>query len=305
MVDQRQVTPQVAPQVAIVVDSSACLPACLVEQWKITVVPHTLIIDGVPLQDGVDIQPTDFYRLLRLGQKDVTTSAPNSNAFLQALTSAHELAPDVLCIVVASRFSAAYETAKVAAVTACQSTPGLRVHVMDSRTAAGACALLALDAAQAANSGLPLDFIVQRAEHAIPRLRLLATLDDLSYLRASGRVSWLGYSAASALRINPVFELRQGEPHLLAKPRSRARAINCMIEQMRTMAGDARIHVNIMEADAATDAESLLQEIEAHYDCRDIFVSQMTPVIGAHTGPGLLGVAFCMSPEEASTLSGI
>ena len=188
MVDQRQVT----PQVAIVVDSSACLPACLVEQWKITVVPHTLIIDGVPLQDGVDIQPTDFYRLLRLGQKDVTTSAPNSNAFLQALTSAHELAPDVLCIVVASRFSAAYETAKVAAVTACQSTPGLRVHVMDSRTAAGACALLALDAAQAANSGLPLDFIVQRAEHAIPGLRLLATLDDLSYLRASGRVSWLG-----------------------------------------------------------------------------------------------------------------
>ena len=146
---------------------------------------------------------------------------------------------------------------------------------------------------------------MERAEHAIPRLRLLATLDDLSYLRASGRVSWLGYSAASALRINPVFELRQGEPHLLAKPRSRARAINCMIEQMRTMAGDARIHVNIMEADAATEAESLLQEIEAHFDCRDIFISQMTPVIGAHTGPGLLGVAFCMSPEEASTLSEI
>ena len=279
-------------QVAVVVDSSACLPTAMVDEWQVTVVPHTLMIDDAILRDGVDIDPAQFYKLQRQGLKAVTTSAPSPRAFHEAFTHAHSTAPDILCIVVASRLSAAYDAAQVARTTASRAIPSLRVHVLDSCTAAGAAALLALDAARQACYGLSLDAIVQSAERTIPHLRLLATLNDLSYLRASGRVGRLAFSAASALHINPVFELRQGEPLVLTKPRSRARAIVQMVDHMRTITGNSTLRVNIMEADTASEADALRHAIGAQFNCRDLFISQMTPVIGAHTGPGLLGVAF-------------
>ena len=286
-------------QVAVITDSSACLPANLVEQWQITVVPHTLIVDGTILRDGVDIDAAEFYRLLRQGSKEVTTSAPAPRAFQDACTSAHAIAPDVLCIVVASQFSAAYDAAQVARSNISRTVPGLKVHVLDSRTAAGAAALLVLEAAERAAAGATMDEIIQRAERTIPHLRLLGTLNDLTYLRASGRVGWLASSAASALRINPVFELHQGVPYVLSKPRSRPRAITRMLDYMRQMAGCNRLDVNVMEADTLAEASKLRDVIETQFDCRRLLLSQMTPVIGAHTGPGLLGVAFRTAEDDS------
>lgn len=287
-------------QVAVVTDSSACLPANLVEQWQITVVPHTLIIDGAILRDGVDIGAAEFYRQLRQGSKEVSTSAPTPKAFQDAFTRAQAIAPDVLCIVVASQFSAAYDAAQVACVNISRTTPGLRVHTLDSRTAAGAAALLALNAAREAAAGASMDPIIQRAEQVIPSLRVLGTLNDLTYLRASGRVGWLASSAANALRINPVFELHQGVPCVLAKPRSRQVAIGRMLEYMKQMCGDNQLEVNVMEADTPSEAVELRKRIETQFRCHELLVSQMTPVIGAHTGPGLLGVAFRVSDEDQS-----
>ncbi len=291
MVDQRQV--------AVVTDSSACLPTNLVEQWQVMVVPHTLIVDGAILRDGVDIDPVAFYRILSQGQKKVTTAAPNPKAFQEAFERAHLVAADVLCIVVASRFSAAYDAAQVARTNTCRAIPGLKVHVLDSRCAAGAAALLVLEAARSAALGKTIEDIAQNAERTIPHLRLLATLRDLNYLRSSGRISWLASSAASALRINPVFELHQGVPYVLAKPHSRPRAISRMLAYMRQVAGDHPLQVNIMEADTAAEADALRRTIETQFNCRELLVSQMTPVIGAHTGPGLLGVAFRVANDTA------
>ena len=119
-------------QVAVVVDSSACLPTAMVDEWQVTVVPHTLMIDDAILRDGVDIDPAQFYKLQRQGLKAVTTSAPSPRAFHEAFTHAHSTAPDILCIVVASRLSAAYDAAQVARTTASRAIPSLRVHVLDS-----------------------------------------------------------------------------------------------------------------------------------------------------------------------------
>ena len=279
-------------QVAVVVDSSACLPASLIEQWLITVVPHTLIVDGAAFRDGVDIDAAEFYRMLRQGQKRVSTSAPNPGAFQEAFMQARSVACDVLCIVVAARFSAAYDAALAASTAACRAVEGLRVHVLDSGTAAGAEALLALECAREAASGASLETVVERAERTAPHLRVLGTLNDFTYMRASGRVGWFASSAASALRINPVFELHQGEPVVLAKPRSRQRAIDRMLAYMGQVAEGRPLDVNIMEADTASEAAFLRTAIEGQFECRELLVSQMTPVIGAHTGPGLLGVAF-------------
>ena len=284
-------------KVAIVTDSSACLPHDLVEQWAISVVPHTLIIDGAILKDGVDIDAAEFYHLLSQGSKEVTTSAPTPKAFEEAFTHAYSFAPDVLCIVVASQFSAAYDAAQVARTNVGRHIPGLRVHVLDSCTAAGAAALLVLDAAKEAASGADLVAITQRAEGIVPHLRVLGTLKNLNYLRSSGRVGWLASSAASALRINPVFELHQGVPYVLYKPRSRARAIEQMLTYMRQVSKGQPLDVNVMEADTASEGASLSDTIRDKFDCRQLLTSQMTPVIGAHTGPGLLGVAFCPALE--------
>ena len=279
-------------QVAIVVDSGACLPAYLVECWQITVVPHILVIEGVPLRDGLDITPEAFYRLLREGRETPTTSAPSPAAFLEAYAAAGQIAPHILCIVVAMGFSASYDAALAASEEAKDALPGMRIDLLDSRAAAGATGLLALSAAQAAAAGDDLEQVVQKAKQIIPRLRLLATLDSLRYLSRSGRVSRLQAWAGSTLGIKPIFELRDGQPKLLEKPRSRRQALGRLLWNMRTAASDGPLYVNVMEADAAIEAEWLRDRVDAEFDCREIFVSQFTPVMGAHTGPGLLGVAF-------------
>ena len=284
-------------QIAVVTDSSASLPAYLAQRWNIGIVPHTLIVDNQPFRDQIDIQSAEFYRLLRKGGRQVSTAAPEPSAFLKAFADAYETAPEVLCIVIASRYSATYSIAQAAKQSAREALPGLQIHILDSLTAAGALGLLVLETARAASSGLAPASVLQLAERTIPSLHLLATLSDLGYLRASGRVSRVVSSAASVLHINPVFELRQGMPCLLARPHSRRRAIAQMLTYARQIGDGNPLHVNIMEADEAVAAEALRKAIEAELDCRELFVSEMTPVIGAHTGPGLLGIAFRISGD--------
>ena len=243
-------------------------------------------------RDGVDILPDEFYRLLRNGSGAPTTSSPGSAGFLDAFRSAGSVADSTVCITLASNFSSTYSYACLAARTARQEMPGSVIRVIDSRTAGGAEGLIALEAARAADAGTDLQGVLSVVHDLIPRVNLLAFLDTLDYLRRSGRVPRVAAWAGSLLGIRPLTELRLGEARMLERPRSRGRAMERLVAVMEGRVGRRPVHVIVMHAQASEDAQEVRRRVEERFDCREIFVSEFTPVMGAHLGPGLLGLAF-------------
>ena len=283
-------------KVAVVVDSSSSLPRDLLDRWDIRVVSHELVLGDRTFRDGVDIRPDEFYRLLQNGSGTPTTSSPGPAGFLEAFRSAGGAAGSTVCITLASDFSATYSSACLAARTASQEMPGSVIRVIDSRTAAGAEGLIALEAARAADAGADLEEVLSVVHDLIPRVNLLAFLDTLDYLRRSGRVPRIAALAGSLLGIRPLTELRLGEARMLERPRSRGRAMERLVAVMGGRVGERPVHVIVMHAQASNDADDLSRRVQDRFDCREVFVSEFTPVMGAHLGPGLLGLAFYSDP---------
>lgn len=151
---------------------------------------------------------------------------------------------------------------------------------------------MVLAAARAAEAGGTLNQVRQAAEAMIEQVHLLAVQDRLDYLARSGRVPNVIALVGSALRIVPIFAIRRGEVAVVGQARSKPRAMQVMLDQMAARAGYRPVHAAVFHADVPDEAEELRGEIAAHFDCLEIFVTEFTPVMGAHTGPGLLGVAF-------------
>lgn len=279
-------------RVAVVVDSSFCIPRELQQRYGILVVPQELIVGDRNFRDGVDMEPSEFYAILQRNQVQPSTSAPKPVAFFDAFKKASSQASSILCLTLASTFSSTYNSARVGAEMAATGLPGVPIRVIDTRAAAGAAGFIALEAARAAAQGHDLDTVAQRAQEMMPRVNLLAFLDTLYYLGRSGHVPKLAVWAGSVLGVKPLAELKDGDAHLVERPRSRAKATQRLVEIMRERVGSNPVHVNVMHANCFADAEALRQQIVGEFRCAEIFISEFTPVMGAHIGPGLLGLAF-------------
>ena len=274
-------------------DSSCCLSQDLVDRWRITVVPHELIIGDRTYRDGIDIQASEFYRLLASGQDRISTVAPSPQRFSEAFFAASQIAPKVLCLTLSANFSMTHQAA-VAAANAYNGTEitGAEITVIDTGAAAGSLGLIALAAARSSASDQQLDTVLAQVNDLAAKVELVAFLDTLRFLRRGGRINRLQGWAGSMLGIKPVTGLRLGEARLLGRPRNRAKATKRLLEIMAEKAADEPLVVNVLEAGAPEEAQDLRDAVARDFDCRELLVSQFTPVMGAHTGPGLLGLAF-------------
>ncbi len=279
-------------RVALVVDSAATLPAEALAGPHLHVAPMSLTLAGHTYLDGEDVSPSEFYRMLRAAPSPPTTSAPTPAAFLDAYRRAALGASSILCLTVAASVSASYDSAVVAARQAADALPGVEVRVLDSESAAGGQGLVALEALRLASDGAGLDEVGEAVWSAIERVRLLAFPNTLYYLWKGGRVPVIAHAGSALLGVKPIFELRRGTVSTVARPRTLKRAIRRLVELMREGAGESPISACVMHADAEDAAGELRAAVEAAFECDRIFVAQFTPVMGAHIGPGLLGVAF-------------
>ena len=280
------------PKVAIVVDSAASLPPGFAGRPGIYVTPMTVTLDGTSYRDGIDISNTEFYRCLRSTSSPPTTSAPSTAAYVEVYNTAGRDRDAILCITAGDRFSASFDSATAAAEEMRAVMPSVAIRVVDSQTAAGSQALVALHAWREAQKGASLAQTTSAAMVVTERVRLLAFIETLRYLRRSGRVPLVAHLGASLIQIKPLFKLEQSEITTLARPRTRRAAIRRMIELMRSEADPGPLHVAIMHADAQQDADSIGGIVNDEFDCVELYISEFTPAMGAHIGPGLLGIAF-------------
>ena len=281
--------------VAIVVDSAASLPDEVAKDPRVHIAPMTLTLGGESYLDGRDVTPAEFYCLLRESRSPPTTSSPSPAMFLEAFEHAALEASSILCVTVAARFSASFDSAYMAAREASEALPGIEIRVLDSESAAGGQGLIVLQAWRAAMSGASLQETAAAAEDTIARVRLLAFPETLYYLWKSGRVPKIAHAGSALLRIKPVFELNRGSIATVGRPRTRQRAMKRLVELMRDRVQSRPIHASVMHAGAVEEAAELRSAVEAEFDCKELFVTEFTPAMGAHIGPGLLGVAFWSS----------
>jgi DegV family protein with EDD domain len=280
-------------QVAIVTDTTACVPQEQVTKYDIVVVPVPLIINEKTYRDGIDITPTEFYELLRKAKKLPTTSASSPDPYLEAFRNASRKAKNVLCLTEPSKFSAMYNSARTAAEIAKNALKNVYIEVIECTTAAAGQGLVALAAARAAALEKPLNEVKKIAYSVMWKVNLYATLDTLKYLARSGRVPQAAAMVNSMLCIKPVFTLNHASPRTISLPRSMKNAIDRMLKVMaKTITKGKELHIAVMHADAPEEAVTLKNKILSRFECKDIYITEFTPVMGVHTGPGLVGVAF-------------
>lgn len=279
-------------RVSITTDSTVCLPEALVKRYAIQVVPLDLVFDGKVYRDGVDISPEDFYQLLQQARKLPTTSPASPGDYLKVYQELSQWADSILCITVSSKVSAMFDSAQAAKEAAAEIMPQTTIQVLDSNTAAMAQGFVVLRAAEAAAQGQGLEQVAQVAQDIMGRVRLIASLGTLYYLAKGGRVPKVYAWASSLLKIKPIVQLFQGEVGLVAKVRTSPRARERLVEIVRQRVAEDPVHVAIFHAHAAEEAEELKRQVSSRLQCVELYVTQFTPVMGAHTGPGVLGLAF-------------
>ena len=275
-------------RVVVVTDSNATVPEALVRELGIRVVPILLNLDDHTYRDGVDMTPGEFYRMLRTATHVPTTSSPSMGGFVRVFASAGQEAVGIVAIVLPPQLSAVYNVALMAS----QLVNGPPIRVVSSGTTAMAQGFVVLEAARAAAASAGLEEVVARAEEVASKVRFYAVLETLEYLRRGGRIGGAAAWVGSMLQITPVLRVLDGRVEPFARPRTRQRAIQMMLDEVVRQVSGRPVHVAICQGDAREEAEDLKRRMEELFDCIELYVTEFTPVMGAHAGPGLLGIAF-------------
>jgi DegV family protein with EDD domain len=283
------------PDVAVVTDSVADLPPQVAQEFGITVVPLVVRFGTDLYRDSLDLSPDEFYGKLRTSRALPATSVPPPAAFADAYDRLAEKTDEIAVICLTSKLSATYQVALQAA--------GLmkkrcRIEVLDSQWAVMAQGFVVIAAAKAARAGVSLDEVLDAARHTIDRVGMCAAFDTLEYLQRGGRIGKAQAFLGSLLKINPIIAMKDGEVHPLARERSRAKAIDYLYHY-----ADMFGKVEGLAVEYATDldeAEKLVQRLHSKYPQVPIYLSRTSPVIGTHTGPGLIVVSVLGDKQSAT-----
>jgi DegV family protein with EDD domain len=271
--------------VAIVTDSTAYLPPPTMERHGIIAVPLTVVLGDQALEEGTEISARSLALALQK-RRPVTTSRPSPEVFAEAYRARAEAgATGIVSLHLSSEFSGTYD----AAVLAAKDAP-VPVRVVDTGMVAMALGFCALAAAETAEGGGTLDEAVAAAEKRAAGTSAYFYVDTLDYLRRGGRIGAAQALLGSALAVKPLLQLDGGRIELLEKVRTASKAIarleEIVVERAGASSVDIAVHHLAAPERAATLAERLRERVPGLVD---LHVSEVGAVIGAHTGPGLLG----------------
>jgi len=279
-----------ATATAVVCDTTAYLPPDLVAERGIEVISLYVSIDGDQRPEGEIDDYEQFFERLRASEGGATTSQPSVGDFVSVYEPLLDAGREVVSVHISAGISGTFEAAGQARERLiAEEKGGERIHLFDSRSACGGTGLCALAAAAAAAAGEDGAAALARARQAREELKMWFAIDTLEYLRRGGRIggarAWIG----SALRIKPILTLEE-EITPIERLRTRTRSIERLHDYARERhesGADAWVVQHIRDEEAANALADDCREI---FGCEPAFVSEIGPVIGAHVGPGLIGV---------------
>ena len=275
--------------VIVVTDSSARLPDDAIAEWGIRVVPLHVLLDGTDLCDGVDKMPADLY------QRNVSTAGASPSELSAVYRDA--LADSRGDGVVAVHISTELSSTLGAAQHSAREFDGA-VRVVDSRSAGMGTGFVALAAARAARHGDELDAVAEQAESTVPKIHAYLVVQRLENLRRSGRISATAFRLGTALALKPLLRIDGGKLVLAQRIRTTSKAIVAMVEQVLDVVGERRAALAVHHVDNPAGAAEVAATLAgALPGCGPAIVTYLGPVLGAHLGPGAVGVVLALEPD--------
>ncbi len=276
--------------VAIVTDSTADLPPQMYGEYGITMVPLRVHFGDESYRDGVDLSSEEFYRKLASSKVLPKTSQPSPHDFQIVFEALASRSDGIVSIHLSSKMSGTYQSAAIAA----NSLVGKAISVIDGRQASTATGLLVLEAARMAKAGAGIHDIVARVEDLIKEMRVFFTVDTLEYLEKNGRIGKATAFLGTLLSIRPLLRVEDGLVTPYEKVRgSRQKVLARLVAAAREHApAGKKLRATVMHAVSPGEAASLKDTLEAELPCEEVLVAPIGPVIGSHTGPRTMAIAF-------------
>lgn len=281
--------------ICIVTDSNCDLPTDLADRYGITVVPLYINIGTDSYLDGIEMSREEFYQGLPTFRAHPTTSVPSPGQFLEAYQRlANEGATQILSIHISKTLSAVANSARLAA----EGIDTVEVAIYDSGQLTLGTGLQVVAAAQAASEGRTIEEILEMLEELGRRIHVFAVLDTLEFMRRSGRLSRFQYGLGSLLQVKVIIMMHDGEVSI-ERVRTRKRAVERMITLVRELSPLEELA--LVHTHAPSQAAALREQAAALFPRNQVpLFAEVTPVIGAHIGPGAVGFVAVQADEPGA-----
>lgn len=279
-------------KVAIVTDSTASLPEQYVKSYPIHVLPLQIIWGNEVLLDGIDIKPTEFYQRLKTAKIMPTTSQVTPAAFIDLYGRLLDEGYDILSAHISAQLSGTQDSA----IQAKAHYPGATIEIVDTQMTAMALGFQVMSVARAAAIGANIEECKTLLLNSIPNTGAIFTVSTLEFLHRGGRIGGASAFLGTALNLRPILELKDGKVSAIERVRTTSKAIDRLLDLLvervdkRTPVRIAGIHANALE-----EIQVMIERVRERFsvnDVAEIVISEVSPVIGTHTGPGTVAFAY-------------
>jgi DegV family protein with EDD domain len=276
-------------RIAIVTDSTAYIPKDLVDRYEIAVAPQLSIWGETTYLDGIDIQPSEFYERLKTAKVMPTTSQATVAYFHKIFEPLVEEGRPIITITISEKLSGTLQSAQQAK----EMLPGGKIELIDSGSAAMECGFQVLAAARAAEAGKSFEEVVALAREAKDHTGVYFVVDTLEFLHRGGRIGGAQRLIGTALSMKPILVVANGQIEPFETVRTKKKAFERLLDIIEgEVTGKPNLRLASLHAAADEDARYLLEEASRRLNPIERVISEVSPVVGTHVGPGTVGLAF-------------
>ncbi len=277
-------------RIAIVTDSTAYIPKDLVAKYELAVAPQISIWGEESYLDGVDIQPSEFYERLKTAEELPKTSQATVAYFHKIFEPLAAEGRPILAILISEKLSGTLQSARQAK----EMVPGATIELVDSGSASMELGFQVLAAARAVEAGKSFAEVVALAQEAKNHTGVYFVVDTLEFLHRGGRIGGARRLIGTALSMKPILNVTDGQIESFESVRTKKKAYDRLLEVIeQEVQGKPNIRLAGIHAGAPDDAKSLLEEISNRVNPIETMISEVSPAVGTHVGPGTVGLAFC------------
>ncbi len=276
-------------KIALVTDSTANFPKELLEKYQIHIAPLVLIWGDETFQDGVDIHPSEFYQRLKTAKVMPSTSQATPSSFYKIYSELLAQDYQILTITLASALSGTMDSA----IQARAMLPDSEIEIFDSQTTAMALGYQVLQVARAIQDGANMQDCLALAERARQNSGVIFAVDTLEFLHRGGRIGSANRFLGTALNIKPILEVVNGRIEAVDKVRTRKKSLERLLDLLEDrIGGRTPVRLASLHANAPVEGQEILRQAAARFNSIENMFSEVSPVIGTHTGPGTIGLVY-------------